>query len=172
MAGAESELDAAFERVALWLGELRLGLVAERQSAAPQHPRQPLRDPFGEQGHLVQRGSLRGPKPERPVRLLVEGSVGYEQVEVRVNVEASACPLQDRDPAHASTTAALALPSEQRVVDQPYRRREKLRPEGEQTAQLERQADDDLPVRNIREHVVQEVRRPVTHVPRRAGGAK
>ena len=49
---------------------------------------------------------------------------------------------------------------------------EDLRPEGEQAADLERQADDDLAVRHLGEHVVQQLRRSAGRLPGRARGAQ
>jgi hypothetical protein len=170
MAEPEGYLNAASQRV----GSLRRRGVlsrADRQAAAVEHRRQPGSDALGERGNFSQRGSRAGFKPKHPVRLLVPRPIGDEHVKVRMDVEASARSLQDRDPAHAAARAP-PLPGHHRIVDQPHCCLEDRRPEGEQAADFERQADDDLAVRNFGEHAIQEVRGTVAHVSPRARRAQ
>jgi hypothetical protein len=90
-------------------------------------------------------------------------------MKMRMSVEAPSRPLQDRHPADAGLRVrrSAPLPGQHRVVDQPDRRVEDRRPEGEKPADLERQAHDDLAVGDIGEDAIEEMRRPVRRVARR-----
>ncbi len=101
VAEAKGNLDAAAQRVR-GLGRGSGGALSDGQPAALEHLRAPVGDTFGEGRNLVQRGGRHGLKPQRSVRLFVPCSVGDEHVQVRVNVEAAAGPLQEA-PSPSST---------------------------------------------------------------------
>ena len=170
VAETEGDLDAADQRIG-GFGRGRGHIRPDGQPAAVEHLRQPVGDSLGERSDLVQRWGRRGFEAKRAIGPFVPGSIGNEHVDVRVEVEAAAGSLEYGDAADV-TARARSLPGHHGVVDQSHCRAQNRRPKGEQASNVVGQADDDLPIRNVREHAIQEVRRSVTHVTRSAGGAQ
>jgi hypothetical protein len=94
---------------------------------------------------------------QRAIGLLVPSSVRDEQVQMRIEIETASASLERAHGAdtYVRVTGATSQPPQNGVADQAHRGIEDGRPKGEQGADLERQADDDLTIGHRRQHVVQ-----------------
>lgn len=137
----------------------------------------PLRDAGAEPAQLLERG-LGGADEAR--RSLGRGAghvnpVEGEGVEVHVQVEAAAEALDERDAAAAGAIAGLgegALQLEELLSEEPQQARFELRVACDAHVEVGRQGEDVLPQRDVREHMVDEVRGGLGRAPGGAAGAE
>jgi hypothetical protein len=90
-----------------------------------------------------------------------------QDVKVGVEVRAVSSPLHDAQAGHGRLDVARAtsLPGGEGVVAQAHHRVQDVRAEGQEGAQLEGKADDDVAERHGGEDVVHEVGAAICHVP-------
>jgi hypothetical protein len=109
-------------------------------------------------------------KPDVSRRRTREHAVEHQRVHVDIEVHRTTESLDDGDAATAGTRHALvphppAEVSLDGAVKNAHDRSAAIVPPGEHIAQTTRQREDPLPYRNIRQHVVDEMRRAFGHTP-------
>lgn len=114
----------------------------------------------------------------RRERLLArEHAVPHQRMEMEVQVQRATQALREHDGARSATSdacarGALAQPSEQRAHEDAADRRTQLRVEGQEVADSKGEREHPLPDRDVRQHVVAQVRGGVGHAPSAARRAE